>query len=415
MKKDIVNFSLKEFNKNTFFEFSILLFAFSLPLWRNINTIILLPISIAWLYHSSWKIKIDYLKQNKNSFLIILFLYLLFWIGLLLSDNITDNLRDIERGSTLFIIPLFIFSADPIYFNLKKITIALGIGLFLGIIICWFHVFVDILSKSDPAEQAKYFFQWIYSDWKLLAPLGMHPSYFAVLLVLFLSSIMLESDFSDFRKRRVLYFVTLFISFLFLLETSSRIAFISITLIFLFYIVKMSSYKKKLFYLLILVTIIAISSQFNYLTIKFDKIFDSDGNISFERIHRWRNITEVFIDSKDYIFGTGMGDVDKIYTKAYQKGNFNLALKNKYNAHNQYLEFFVSNGIVGLGTYLLILLHFVYKTKLRSPYHFNFFLIIILFSITESIFCRSKGVFFFSFFYSMLILKSSNVYEKNSQ
>lgn len=402
------HFSKKEFKKDCFFKWTVYLFVFTLPLWRSINTILIWPMVLCWLLTFDFKIRIENFLKNKFSFLYIFLLFSLFLIGLFFSDNLKGNLKDVEQTITLLLFPIMILSTKPVFFNLKKIIIALGLGLLLGMVICWSHVIVDIFSKADPAKQAKYFFQWIYSDAKLLSPLGVHPSYFAVMLVFFISNLCFNKDFFFFRKRTFLFVITLSLFFLFLLETSSRIAFILFVIVLLYNMFKIKNIKHKLICVSTIIVMMLLSIKFDYLSTKFGKILDSSGHVGFERVHRWKAILDVFLESKDVFLGTGSGDVDEIYMEAYKRGNFQLALNDRYNAHNQYLEFFVSNGLLGFFVYLVVLVYFLYSTRLKSDYHVYFIIIILLFSVTESIFGTSKGVFFFSFFYCVLISKFRN-------
>ncbi len=413
MKKDMKSFLQNKISYETFFEWSILLFVFTLPLWRNVNTVLLWPIVLCWLFVSDWKTKIRILRQNKTSFILIILLHFLFWIGLLFTDNVKDGFRDIERTLGLVIFPLIILSVDNKYFKIKKIISFLGAGLFLGMIICWYYVIEDIFSKTDPLEQAKYFFHWVYNHRRLLSPIDIHPSYFGIMIVFFLSVVIFHKSFEDFRKKRVLFITTLLLFLLFIVETTSRISFVLFIIIALSSMFLEFNIKKIALTVGTILLIILLSFKFEYLSTKFQKGLDSDGNIGFERVQRWEKIVEVFFDSGDYVFGTGSGDVDKIYVEAYKRGMFELALKEKYNAHNQFLEFFISNGVIGISFYLIVLTIFFLKTR-NKKICVDFLLIILLFSITESIFGRSRGIFFFSFFFSVLATKfwKSNSSEK---
>jgi O-antigen ligase len=146
-----------------------------------------------------------------------------------------------------------------------------------------------------------------------------------------------------------------------------------------------------------------LSLQFDYLGSKFDDIFDNRGEVKFERYHRWNGILRAFNAEENWLIGTGSGDTQSIYDAAFIQGKFYEALKDKYNAHNQFLEFLIANGIFGLLLYIFVLLFFAYKTKLKGT-ALSFFIIITLFSLSESIFGRSQGVFIFAFFYAFLIV-----------
>ncbi|WP_150452159.1 O-antigen ligase family protein [Arenibacter lacus] len=404
MIKGIKNYLLNKSWQTVFFEFSTYLFVGTLPLLLKVNTIALwgfITGSILLSYkNKDWNIA---LRNNKWTLWAVALLWGLYILGVFLSQDLSRVLKDIGRTLPLVLVPLFVLTRHKEDFNLFKIFTSLGIGLFLGMLICWYHILLSILSKEKPLEQAKYFFEWIYTDWNLVEPLNGHPSYFAQLIVLFLVTVIVNENFKSLRRNKIHFLFLLFPFFLFLIETSSRIAIISLVSILLIHSINKLRFKGVLLMMMFLFVIILFSVKFNYLGSKFTKIIDRNGEIKVERYHRWKEILKVFNQEDRWALGVGSGDARLLYRKAYENGNFQLAFENNYNAHNQYLEFLVSNGLFGLIVYLFILGLFAYQTKLNKE-ALSFFIIILLFSISESFFGRSQGVLIFSFFYSFLLL-----------
>lgn len=376
----------------------------TLPLLLKINTIalwvfILGSLSLS-LKKNDWRVN---LKSKKRILLVLSALLSLYFIGLFLSKDFGGSIKQVIKTLPLLIVPLTVLSHNKGDFNLKNIYISLGIGLFVGMLFCWYNILDSIMSKENYTEQAKYFFEWIYTDWNLVAPLDGHPSYFAILIVLFLCALIMNENFIKLRKNRLKLACIIFPYFLFLIETSSRIGVISLIIILLIYSVKKYKYKGLLAMTVLLSIVILFSIKFDYLGSKFTKIISIDGEIKIERYHRWKEIIKVFESENNWVFGVGSSDAHKIYKSAYDNGNFDLAFNNNYNAHNQYLEFFISNGIVGFLIYLAVLGLFLYETRLKKE-ALSFFIVIVLFSMTESVFGRSQGVLIFAFFYSFLTL-----------
>tara|TARA_R110000737_G_scaffold136663_2_gene167548 strand:- start:1849 stop:3087 length:1239 start_codon:yes stop_codon:yes gene_type:complete len=387
-----------------FFEISTYLFVGTLPLLLKINTIALwvfiLGSLILCVKNNDWRVN---LKSKKRILWILFALLSLYFIGLFSSKDFSAIIKQIIKTLPLLIVPLFVLSHNKGDFNLKNIYISLGIGLFVGMLICWYNILISIMSKEKYTEQAKYFFEWIYTDWNLVAPLDGHPSYFAILIVLFLCALIMNENFKKLRRNRLKLALIIFPYFLFLIETSSRIGVISLIIILLFYSIKKFNYKRLLGMIVLLSIVILFSIKFDYLGSKFTKVVSMDGEIKIERYHRWKEIIKVFKAENNWLLGVGPSDARKIYKSAYDNGNFDLAFNNNYNAHNQYLEFFISNGIVGFLVYLTVLGLFLFETRLKKE-ALNFFIVIVLFSMTESVFGRSQGVLIFAFFYSFLIL-----------
>jgi len=386
-----------------FFEVSTYLFVATLPLWDKLNTLVLWFFVASSIFLLKPKERLENIKQNSTVFFCFLALYLLFIVGWFFSIDEKDALRDIERTLTLLLIPLILLSHKREDFNLKKIYTSFGIGLFTAMVICWAVIIESILTNATPWVQAGYFFKWVYNGWNAVKPLEGHPSYFAVMLVIFIVGLIRIPDFINLRKNKLKFILLLAPFFLFLIETSSRIGVICLVIIIIATIFKKFEIKRILYVIGLLAVLALLSVKFDYLGSKLTTIVDTKGNITLDRYDRWGAIFSDFKERGNWIFGLGTGDSQELYNITYSKNGFMIALKNQYNAHNQYLEFLVSNGLLGLLVYLIVLLIFLRKTKLRGE-ALSFFIIIILFSGSETIFGISKGVFIFSFFYSLFIL-----------
>ncbi|MBA80263.1 O-antigen ligase family protein [Leeuwenhoekiella sp.] len=385
------------------FETSTYLFVATLPLWDKLNTLVLWLFVASSIFFLKPRERLQNIKHNKKAFFGLFALYLLFIIGWILSTETKDALRDMERTLTLVIFPLILLSHKREDFNLKKIYIAFGLGLFTAMVICWAVIIESILTNATPWVQAGYFFKWVYNGWNAVKPLEGHPSYFAVMLVIFMVGLIRLPDFINLRKNKVKFLLLLAPFFLFLIETSSRIGVICFVVIIMVTIFKKLEIKRILYAIALLVALSFLSIKFDFLGSKLATIVDTKGNITLDRYDRWGAILSDFNQRESWMFGVGTGDTQELYNIAYSKNGFILALKEHYNAHNQYLEFLISNGVLGLLVYLGVLFIFFRKTKLKGE-ALSFFIIIVLFSGSETIFGISKGAFIFSFFYALFIL-----------
>jgi O-antigen ligase len=400
---DLKNYVANNNWQDIFFKMSTYFFVCTLPLFLNLNTIALWVFALGSIL--TFKKHNGYINLKRNIYIILptFILFILYALGLWLSEDISRVLKDIGRVVPLIVIPLLVSMHKKQDFDLKNIYKFLGFGLFSGMLICWYFIVESILSKADPAKQASYFFQWIYTDFNLVKPLGGHPSYFAILIVLFISAVSFSKEFKSFRNNKMKLVLLLIPFFLFLIETSSRIGVLTVLAITLYHAIRQVNVK-LLLSVVALIFIVGLSSiKFDYLGSKFKKMISQDGEVSIERVDRWKEIVDVFKDKEKLFIGAGSGDARLIYREAYSQGGFDLALKENYNAHNQYLEFFVSNGIIGVFLYLLVLCYIINQTH-KEINAIHFFLIFVIFSLSESFLGRSQGVMIFSFFYSFLLL-----------
>jgi O-antigen ligase len=350
---------------------------------------------------------------KRRSFIIpFILLFFIYIIGLWTSTNTDIALKNISRVLTLLLLPTIILSHNKEDFNFKKIYYSLGAGLLTGMLICWGFVIESILTNATPLRQAPYFFEWIYSNWNLVKPIGVHPNYFALLIVILVLAIIKTEELKFLRKNKLKLILLLIPFFLFLFELSSRVAMLAFLLVIIVSALQNRSRKKGILIGLFVVGLIVLSVKFDYLGNKFSGLVDGRGNIKVERIQRWDFIIREFKKEGKLILGVGSGDTEEIYTRAYINGNFKTALIEGYNAHNQFVEFLVSNGFFGLLVFVWGLLFFALKTKLKGE-ALSFFITIVLLSFIESFLCRAKGVFIFSFFISFFLLMYSDKLIKN--
>ncbi len=398
--------------KVSLFEGSTYLFVGTLPLFLSINTIAI------WIFVVSSFIVLGFKKRKeilwkRRAFIIpFILLFSLYIIGLWTSSNTDIALKNISRVLTLLLLPTIILSHNKEDFNFKNIYYSLGAGLLTGMLICWGFVIESILTNATPLRQAPYFFEWIYSNWNLVKPIGVHPNYFALLIVILVLAIIKTEELKFLRKNKLKLILLLIPFFLFLFELSSRVAMLAFVLVIIVSVLQNRSRKKGILIGLFIVGLIVLSVKFDYLGNKFSGLVDGRGNIKVERIQRWDFIIREFKKEDKLILGVGSGDTEEIYTRAYINGNFKTALIEGYNAHNQFVEFLVSNGFFGLLVFVWVLLFFALKTKLKGE-ALSFFITIVLLSFIESFLGRAKGVFIFSFFISFFLLMYSDKLIKN--
>ncbi|QKJ29924.1 O-antigen ligase family protein [Mucilaginibacter mali] len=120
------------------------------------------------------------------------------------------------------------------------------------------------------------------------------------------------------------------------------------------------------------------------------------------RLVRWEAAIQLV--KKRPVFGYGAGSELSILGDKYFHDKLYIAYLNRLNAHNQYLTFLLTSGMVGLLIYLATLFYAV-RTALwrRDMLFFVFTLLIITVSLSESLLNAEKGVYFYSFFLSFFV------------
>lgn len=130
------------------------------------------------------------------------------------------------------------------------------------------------------------------------------------------------------------------------------------------------------------------------------------------RIEIWKESLVLLQDN--WMIGTGTGDIKDELLKSYAAHQFTYGLERKLNSHNQFLQTWLALGIAGLLSLVALLLIPLIKTRISTDNAFLFLVgIITLNAMTESILEVQKGVFFLSFFYSLMLNQTNKSHIPN--
>lgn len=128
-----------------------------------------------------------------------------------------------------------------------------------------------------------------------------------------------------------------------------------------------------------------------------------------QRFEYYKSATEIF--KQNILFGVGTGDLKTAYSEYYKNSNSRLEKKWQLRAHNQFMTFLVTFGIVG---FLWIIFSFtlsIIKEQGFKNYLFTFFFFIAFLSmINEDTLETQAGATFFAYFYCLFLFayKSKN-------
>jgi O-antigen ligase len=105
------------------------------------------------------------------------------------------------------------------------------------------------------------------------------------------------------------------------------------------------------------------------------------------------------------IFGVGTGDIQDELNREYRlSGSTDLKTDNNLNAHNQFLEIILENGLIGLLLFISILFVMFSIAWSEQNILYLMFLFIVVFSfLFETMLNRLAGVSFFSLFSFLLL------------
>jgi O-antigen ligase len=104
------------------------------------------------------------------------------------------------------------------------------------------------------------------------------------------------------------------------------------------------------------------------------------------------------------LFGVGTGDLKKSFKEQYNRHHTKLEEKNQLRAHNQFLTFFITYGVVGGVLFFLFFFYpLVFKSIRSNPYYVVLIVIYAISFLTEDTLETQVGVTFYAFFHPFIL------------
>lgn len=377
---------------------------------------------VIWLFEN--RSRFDKILKVDKSHLLLFFLFsgLFVWqlIGMLYSDNPVRGWQNLNRRLSLILFPLVLIVPGEMIKQKIKLLLRLFAGsTFLFIVFCYFFAFyrsIDVqngLMSFNPHQTVYWWLNYFYGTY---FSVYQHPSYLSM-YVLFSVFIALESiyDTTLMNKYRIGWGVIGLILMTSIYFLSSRTAMLASLIFIPFYFLYRAIKRKKFRFVWIIAFFgMIFLSQIILKNLKFADLTNAVSQDSFintikndDRIIVWKAALEVV--QKNLLFGVGTGDVNtELLRENIKEGNTAL-VENSLNAHNQYIETTLENGLIGLVLLLSILATMLYIAfKDKKLLYIVFIVIVMFFFLFESISNRLAGVTFFAMFSFLLIhLKNS--------
>ena len=348
--------------------YSCLGIAFMLPVWGK-----LIP-TIIVIFILNWLISGDYIKtlpalfsvKPRRNTLMFAGIYLLYVIGLLYTSNFTYAWFDLEVKLSLLIFPLVFSTADVGFLDSKRLRLMMlwyVAGCVTGSLLLLGHAIVlwqeNIMGSFYYMKLGWYF----------------HPTYFAMYLDFAMAFIIIEllsyvpspsssrPSFTFF----LTYFLLLAWFFVFIFLLSSKMGLLCMVMIVVLASAVLVVRQGKIAGGLALITLflliswaglhvfsgtsarVAASSE----TLAGTAPPETSKSTS-DRIEIWKTSADII--RSNLLFGVGTGDVKDVLLEQYKERNIEEALEFRLNAHNQYLQTFMTLGLPGIAALLLMLI-----------------------------------------------------------
>jgi len=391
------------------------------------TTYLMWPIGILlvvlWVAQGDWRGKWENFKANDGiPYGLFLFgICLIPLTGLLNSDHMNYAWRTVECYLWFFIAPLILLTISRKLLtkeHIKTLLVLFCVSVCLHLLVLYVRGFYMTFKTGDTT----YLY---YSTFSFLR----HPTYVSLyttfVYLLILVYLIDNHDLIKLKRKIALYAVeaVLLLSVFLLYSRAGIITLVVVHLPIAVYAVRKRKTEWK-WMLLVFVVIVAlftwlmttdIMPKNRFTATKYKLENDkSDETHSDRRLILWQAGWQAAVENLP--FGTGTGDVFQAIREKYQQNGYLQNFKHNYNAHNQYLQALITNGIPGL---ILLLLYFFTplgeSIRHKDIMLLSIFILLALNSCVECVFDRRFGVDFFAIMIPLLMLRALHAEETNEQ
>ena len=403
--------------------FLFLSFAFFLPISQKISTINIVFLVIVSLMNIR-KEKTDFKKE----FIAPIGLYIIYCLSILYSSEL--QLGIIEQKASLLFFPIIFILNKNILKHYELILKYFVLGCLVALIVCELNAFYNSFnfrhfyfdSRIDKSisfynslsKEKNHFFSYNFSFIHQTAYFAMYLL-FAITILLygkivkskkiqyFIVFILIIGVFQTLNKAGLIILLVLLLAKIYSSTPNKKIAIISSTIVLIFGCLVFISNprvqnlsKKKL-----------VIDESKIIEKDYKKIKNTNPNSNTDfRVMLWVSAIEMIKEHPLIGIGAG-GSHNRLYEVFAVKRQWYYA-KEKYHAHNQYLQILLDIGVVGFIPFVLLFvfvikIYFNLKEERIKYLTISFILIIGINFLFESMFERYSGISFFCFFYCLFI------------
>lgn len=422
---------MKISEKNYYNIFNIIIYILAVVL---VNRQISTPILVFFIIYNVLFFK--KLSYNKNKLILVFIIATPFLLDLLFlwnNDVFSEGIKTIEKRFSLLLLPLIFLGINK-KINLNKLYnyyVIFSVLTLVFLFIRYIYLYTDNLNKYLSGKhlwELGYNFSYSFN---IHAPaLNMHVS-FVTIVAFYLFLLNRNKKW----MLKITYFSLFIIAFAFIMYINTRVSLIT-TIIGVFIVIFYELYKKEnlkkalkygaIFCVTAVISIGTFVSVFPYSIHKFTQ--GSFGHLDMVgRLDEFENPEKVIYSSlvtritiwdsainlskESFWVGFGSADSKKQLIEYFKKTDQKFLAEYKFQTHNQYLDFLLKYGILGLLVALFYILFFGYiGVKLENPVLIAFCVLFFLSNMTDDFLIRYDGIVFSGLWFSIF---ANNYYYKN--
>jgi O-antigen ligase len=412
-------FFINDTVENKISYYHLALFLVALPYDFFYSELILISFGIHTLIHFK---KTDFKNILRKPVLVIISLYLLNGLAIFYSADKQEGINLAVRQLAVLLFPV-LFALSHLNFAKYKLQLLciFGFSCTLTTLYLYFDAMHTIFNFGMPVSSL---FTATFMNHNFSLPIGIHATYLSMYLAFSIIAFLFMLLSGFIQKQKWIYIIACVTLLAGLLQLSSRAVFIAFLIVIngVFPFLLFKGRKRVQFFL----TASAISAAvllliFNVDTFRTRYVSELKTDLTDKvkiientepRLARWEAIFELI--KKSPVIGYGNGSETRLLQEKYFEKGLYISYLNEFNTHNQYLSIMLKTGIIGLLLFLYIL-YFGYATAIRNRYLLllAFMIIITVVSLSENILDLNKGIFFYSFFFSILVVQHKSVIEED--
>lgn len=386
-----------------------------IPIINRIAMGILIIISLLD-YYTLRKVEI-----NKQSLFLQFFFILPFIYSLVLLCNGNFTLLNVAFPIFLLILNADIFKGERI---LNQVYKALNISAVIVFVICLVGVvyrFYNNYFLSNSlieafSEISKIYWWNNFVHKSLVSPLDIHPSYLCLFTLLAINkninNLLNDIKIDKIDKENLIY---LLVIILFTILIASKMAYMVLACLISIFLIRLA--RKRFYKQIVLVLFIIIpflSSLYYFLPSIRDRItvdyrnfeqssFDLDNHSpASERIFIWKTSAKIMVENPLGLYCINSKEI--IWNRLDKSDKTELIEK---NAHNNFLEFGLIYGYLGIILLIAFLIYSVQKAINNKDCVFlGVIFVFILFSLVESTLVREMGVLYMAFIFQLHLINT---------
>jgi O-antigen ligase len=394
--------------------------AVSLVWWPLLNSIIGIVLFGFWLLFCKKEFSITGI--HGKLMLLLMSMYLITVLGVFNSSNTAEAFFKVQQKSALAMFPLVLGTTRLL--TTQDVTRVLHWFSLAVFLLCIFFIGNGIIFYWQTGSSL-HLHGYALNNFQQTTPVTIAVfCLFAAIFHLFSST---REQYDAKKNSFWLHMAAVFFYTCFLFLFGNRMTLLLLCISFPFFILKqLSATKKKLSFLLLFVLLVGAAAIKNpFLKQQLSEVttlspgsfiqLDQDSSLGKSwggialRVAIWNCSWDVI--QKNWIAGTGTGDAQDELQKTYEQRKFYFASRyNRYDAHNQYLQQILANGILGFIALLLCIVAPLFLTisfeDLKGLYA-AFTVIFAFICFTESFLEISKGIVWYSFFNSIFVFSKT--------